>query len=148
MFLYTREELTGFFSAQLLALFVCLLYDLLKGLKPEKISRCAADIFDAAVWLPICITTLVLWQSFFYGEFRWYTVLAFCLAALLYFLTIHKPIFSAYCIIVKKIYGFFHTIFKILLTVWHFLGKISICLSVVLKRLYSVDYKDNCYEKD
>jgi len=146
MFLFTSEELSRFFSAQKIALLLCLFYDVLKSFAPTRSSRFIRNFFDGFLWFLLCGAFLILWQDYLFGELRWYTLLAFCLTALLYYLTIHKPIFLALCIIAKKICSFFHTILKILLTVGHFFSKIYIYVSVVFKKLYSVDYKGNCYE--
>ena len=141
MFLSASEELGCFFCALRLALLICLLSDLLRSMIPEKLSPPVRGFFDTAVRSSVCTVFLALWQRELDGVFRWYTLLAFFLAAFLYYLTIHKPIFSAYCIIVKKIYDFFHTIFKILLTVRDFLGKIIIYVVKFLKRLFIVRHK-------
>ena len=147
MFLSTAEELMNFLYAQEAALILCLFYDLLKSITPKTRSRLTADFFDGLIWFLICTAFLVLWQELLAGELRWYTLLSFFSTLLLYFLTIHKPVFSALCIIVKKIYSFFHTILKILLTVWHFFSTITIYVSAICKKIYSVDYKGSRYEK-
>ena len=147
MFLLTSEELLNFLKAQGIALVLCLSYDFLKSVKPEKLQKTISGFFDAAVWSLLGGGFLILWQRFLMGEFRWYTALAFFITNILYYLTIHKPIFTAYCIIVKKIYSFFNIIFKFLLTVWRFLVKIIMQISKFCKRIYSVDYEGNCYEK-
>ena len=148
MFLLTSEELLRFFTAQGIAIFLSLLYDLLMSAKPKGIKHTASNLFDAAVWFFICFAFLMLWQKFMQGEFRWHTVLAVAITNILYYLTIHKPIFTAYCIIVKKIYSFFHIIFKILLTVWRFLVKIIMHVMATCRKVYFVDCEGNCYEKN
>ena len=147
MFLFTSEELLKFFTAQGIALLLCLFYDVLKSLTPKTDSSFFNNFFDALSWFLVCGAFLILWQDYLSGELRWHTVLAIFLSSLLYYLTIHKPVFSALCIITKKIYSFLHTILKILLTVWHFFSKIFIYVSVMYKKIYSVDYKGKCYEK-
>ena len=141
MFLLTSEEVCRFFSAQAIAVVICLLCDFLRSMRPENAKKRASDFFDTAVWFVLCGTFLILWRNSFDGEFRWYTVLSFSLTAILYYLTIHPVIFTAYCIIMKKTYSFLHTIFKFLLTVWLFLVKIIVCLSVFCKKLYVTDYE-------
>ena len=148
MFLLTTQELLSFLTAQGIAVILCLLYDLLESLKPYKMQKIAENFFDAAVWFLLCGGFFAMWQRFLMGEFRWYTVLAFLLTAVLYYLTIHRPVFIAYCIIVRKIYYFFNIIFKFLLTVWGFLGKITMCLLMVCRKIYFVDYEGNYYEKN
>ena len=137
-----------FFCAQEISLILCFFYDLLESFAPKTRSRLISDFFDALSWFLICGAFLILWQDYLSGELRWYTLLGFLLTALLYYLTIHKPVFFALCIIVKKIYSFFHTILKILLTVWHFFSKIYIYILIVFKRIYSVDYEGKCYDKE
>ena len=148
MYLETMEELSGFLTAQLIGLIICLLYDFLKSLKPKTAKKAASDFFDAAAWFFTCTAFFILWQKLLLGEYRWYTVLASILAALLYYLTIHRYVFTAYCIIVKKIYLFLHTIFKILLTVGLFLGKISMYISLICKKIYNIDCEGKAYEKN
>ncbi len=148
MFLLTSEELSTFFAAQGIAIVLSLFYDLLESLKPQKITSAVSGFFDAFAWFSVGCGFFTLWQRFLAGEFRWYTVLAFLITVMLYYLTIHKPAFTAYCIIVKKIYSFFNIIFKFLLTVWFFLVKITMYISGICKRIYSVDYEGNCYEKN
>lgn len=147
MFLLTSEELLAFLSAQGIAVALSLLYDFFKSLKPKILKRAVSGFFDAFIWFLTGCGFFILWQRFFAGEFRWYTVLAFLITLILYYLTIHKPIFTAYCIIVKKIYSFFNIIFKFLLTVWFFLVKIIVYVSGICKKIYSVDYEGTCYEK-
>ena len=147
MFLFTSEELSKFFCAQGIAFFLCIIYDFLQSLAPKNRSQLIGSFFDGFSWFLICGAFLMLWQEHLMGELRWYTLLSFCLTAMLYYFTIHKPIFSTFCIIAKKIYSFFYTIFKILLTVVHFFSKIFIYVSVICKKIYSVDYKGNCYEE-
>lgn len=138
----------AFFTAQGIAIALSLLYDFLQSLKPKNLKRTASGFFDTFAWFFWGFGFLILWQNFFSGEFRWYTVLAFVITNILYYLTIHRPIFTAYCIIVKEIYSFFNIIFKILLTVWGFLVKIIMCISDICKKIYSVDCEGTCYEKD
>ena len=148
MFLFTTQELLSFLTAQGIAVILCLLYDFLESLRLDKLKKAAANFFDAAVWFFICTVFFAVWQEFLAGEFRWYTALGFFLTCILYYLTMHRPIFSAYCIIVKKIYSFFNIIFKFLLTVCGFLGKIIMYLSMVCRKIYFVDCEGNCYEKN
>ena len=147
MFLYSSEELLRFFLAQGIALLLCLFYDLLKSLEPKSKLKHINNFFDAFLWFIICVTFLILWQNYFDGEIRFYTLSAFCLSVLLYYLTIHKPVFLALCITAKKIYSFFDAILKILLTVWHFFSKIFMYLLVLFKTKYSVNYEDKNHEK-
>ncbi len=147
MFLSASEELTSFFYAQELSLILCFFYDILKSITPKTRSQLASGFFDALSCCLICTAFLILWQELLAGELRWYTLLSFFSASLLYFLTIHKPVFSALCIIVKIIYYFFHTILKFLLTVWDFFSRITIYISAICKKMYSVDYKGSRYEK-
>lgn len=147
MFLSASEELSLFFCAQRISLIICLLCDLLRGMIPEKLPHRVRDLAYAAVCSVIFGIFLLLWQRELDGNFRWYTLLSFFLTAFLYYSTIHKPIFSAYCIIVKKILKIFHTIFKILLTVRDFLGKITIYVIMFSKRLFKFGHKGRCYEK-
>lgn len=148
MFLSTSEEMLVFLRAQGIAVLLCLLYDFLKSLTPKKLKGAIADFFDAFLCFLAGLGFLIFWQKFLFGEFRWYTVLAFLITNILYYLTIHKPIFTACCIIVKKIYSFFNIIFKFLLTVWVFLVKIIMCVFGICKKIYSVDYEGTCYEKN
>lgn len=139
MYLTVSKEMSEFLLAQGTAILMGILFDFLKGVKPKKMSKTASGFFDLTCWLVLSVIFCVLWRDFFAGEFRWHTVLGLILTLILYFLTIHKPIFTAYCIIIKKISFFLGTIFKFLLTVKAFLGKIIVCLSVFLKRIYSAD---------
>lgn len=148
MFLTLSQEMAEFLTSQGIAILMGLLFDFFKSIKPKKISKASADFFDLFFMLLLCIFFCMLWQRFLAGTVRWHTVLGFAITLILYFLTIHKPIFTAYCIIVKKIYSFFNIIFKFLLTVWGFLVKIIMYISGILKKLYSVDYEGTCYEKN
>jgi len=147
MFLLTSQELLIFLRAQGIAAILSLLYDFFESAKPKKITKALSGFFDAFLWFLLSAGFFILWQKYLDGEFRWYTVLAFLITVILYYLTIHKPIFTAYCIIVKKIYSFFNIIFKFLLTVWGFLVKIIVYVSGICKKIYSVDYEGTCYEK-
>lgn len=147
MFMTASQEMTEFLISQGIALLLGILFDFLKSLKPEKISKAAADFFDLLSLFVLCIVFCVLWQKFLMGAVRWHTVFGFSITLILYFLTIHKPIFTAYCIIRKKISYFFGIIFKILLTVWAFLGKITLCISMFCKKMYIVDCEGKNYEK-
>lgn len=148
MFLLTTQELWNFLTAQGIAAALCLLYDFFESLKTDNMKKTAENFFDAAIWFLLSAGFFTMWQKFLAGEFRWYTALAFVIACVLYYLTIHRPVFSAYCIIVKKIYSFFNIIFKFLLTVCGFLGKITMYLSKVCKKIYYVDYEGSYYEKN
>ena len=139
MILTLSQEMTEFLLADGIALIMGALYGFLRCFKPEKISKTASDFFDLTSWLLLCAVFCVLWQNLLKGVLRWHTVLGFGITLILYFLTIHKPIFTAYCIIRKKIFSFFGFIFKILLTVWGFLVKIVLYISMFFKRMYVVD---------
>lgn len=147
MYLLTSQELLAFLRAQGISLFLSLLYDFLMSTKTEKMKKWLADFFDTAVLFVVFVIFLIMWQSFLAGEDRWYIFAAVFLTVILYYLTIHRPVFTACCIIVKKIYSFFYIILKFLLTVRDFLGKIVMYLFAVCKKIYSVDYEGNCYEK-
>lgn len=148
MFLLTTQEFLNFLKAQEVAVILCLSYDFLESLKPRNIKGQVANFCDTAIWFFLCVGFFAMWQKYLLGEFRWYTVTALIIAAFLYYLTIHRPVFTAYCIIVKKIYSFFNIIFKFLLTVWRFLGKIIVYLLVVCKKIYVIDCEGSYYEKN
>ena len=147
MFLTLSQEMAELLTSQGMAILMGLLFDFFKSIKPKKISKASADFFDLFFMLLLCIFFCILWQKFLAGMVRWHTVLGFAITLILYFLTIHKPIFTAYCIMLKKISCFFGIIFKILLTVWGFLGKIILCVSLFYKKLYTVDCEGKKYEK-
>lgn len=147
MILTVSQELAEFLFANGIAVIMGALYDLLKCFKPRRISKTASDFLDLFFWLLLCIIFCVLWQGFLKGVLRWHTVFGFAIALILYFLTIHKPIFTAYCIIREKIFSFFGIIFKILLTVRAFLVKIILYISVFFRKMYIVDCEGKKYEK-
>lgn len=147
MILTVSQELAEFLLAQGIAVIMGTLYDLLKCLKPNKISKTASDFFDLLFWLLLCAVFCALWQNYLKGAFRWHTVFGFAAALILYFLTIHKPFFTAYCIIKEKIFSFFGIIFKIVLTVRAFLVKIILCISMFCRKMYIVDCEGKNYEK-
>ena len=139
MFLTSSQELAVFFAAQAIAVLMCVIYDALKVLKPQKASKPAADFYDLLCWVLLTFIFCAAWQKFLYGMMRWYILLGLAVSAILYFLTIHKPIFTAYCIIKKKTLSFLSIFFKFLLTVWAFLVKITVYVSMVCKKMYIVD---------
>lgn len=147
MYLSVSSELAEFLSAQGIAVLTGILYDFLKSTKPKIISKTASDFFDFFCLLFLVVIYCILWRNLLYGTLRWHTVLGFAITLILYFLTIHKPIFTAYCIIMKKTAHFLGIIFKILLTVRAFWGKITMYLLMVFKKIYSVDSEGKKYEK-
>lgn len=147
MFMTACEEMTEFLISQGIALILGILFDFFKSVKPNKISKWVSDFSDLFSLFLLCIIFCVLWQKMLGGAVRWYTVLGFSITLILYFLTIHKPIFTAYCIIWKKFSSFFSIIFKILLTVWAFLGKIRLYVSKFCKKMYIVDCEGKNYEE-
>lgn len=147
MFLTVSEELSEFLLAQAIAVITGVLYDFLRCIKSKKISKTAAEIFDLLTSFVILTVFCALWCEWLSGKLRWHTVSGLVLTLILYFLTIHKPIFTAYCIIWKKISSFFGIIFKFLLTVWAFFGKIKMYISMLLKKMYFIDYEGKNYER-
>ena len=147
MFLTASQELTEFLSAIGIAFLSGLFFDFLKSICPKAKSEIAAALFDFLLWSLFCIFFCILWQKFLDGRLKWYTVFGFAATNILYFLTIHKPIFTAYCIISKKISSFFGIILKKLLTAYSFLVKIIIYISMFCKKMYIVDCEGKEYEK-
>ena len=147
MFLTVSQEMTQFLISQGIAIATGLLFDFFRSLKPKKISKALSDFLDLFFIFLLCIFFCLIWQRFLAGIVRWHTVLGFVITLILYFSTIHKPIFTAYCIMLKKISSFFGIIFKILLTVGGFLGKIILCVSLFCKKIYAVDCEGKKYEK-
>ena len=147
MFLTVSQEMTEFLISQCIAVFCGIFFDFFRSLKPKKIAKVLSDLYDLFFMFLLGIFFCIIWQRFLSGIVRWHTVLGFAITLILYFLTIHKPIFTAYCIMLKKISYFFGIFFKILLTVWGFLGKIILCISLFCKKLYIVDCEGKKYEK-
>ena len=147
MFLTASQEMTEFLLSLAAAVLAGILYDFFMCVKPKKISKPAADFFDLFSLFSITVFFCIFWQKFLSGRFRVHTVFGFTISLILYFLTIHKPIFTAYCIIRKKISSFLGRIFKFLLTVKAFLGKITLYISMLCKKIYVVDCKGKNYEK-
>lgn len=141
------EEITRFLLAQIAGVFMGILFDLIKAAKPQKLSKTAADFYDLSCWVILGSVFCVFWQKFLSGKLEWQTILGFVLSLILYFLTIHRPIFTAYCIIKKKISAFFSIFFKFLLTVWTFLSKIVMCMLVFFRKMYIVDCEGKKYEE-
>ena len=60
------------------------------------------------------------------GSLRWYVVITAFFGLILYFFTISRFLYILLSFFTKKMRNFLHFIFKFLLTVMQFLGKISL----------------------
>ena len=108
-----------FYKALFAGFYICIMYDLIRCiLEKNKILR--DTIFTIVSFLYFIYFLLFTIN----GHIRWYVVVTMVLGIILYFLVLSREVCKVLLFFTKKIKKFLHFIFKILLTVTGFFGKI------------------------
>ena len=140
MRVYELECFSDFYVSLFMSFMIGVLFDLVRSFKIKN-RKLSDFIFSTSAFILICY----VWVFRLGGNVRWYVVLTIFLGIVLYFFCISKLVFITLTFFTKKIVQIYYFIFKILLTVLRFLGKIVLCIGrAFLKRK---NKEDNHYDK-
>lgn len=96
-------------------------YDFFRAARKEWGKRV---IWDILMWTASVFIVVFVWFFIFFGQVRWYMIIALISGLVLYFFMLSKYVFLCMDFLLGKIRAIFCIIFKILLTPPRFLCKI------------------------
>lgn len=108
-----------FYKTIFVSLYICIIYDLMRCIfiKHKTIRDILFSVVTAIIFIYFVIYTIT-------GYMRWYVVCTMFLCEIIYFFGLSREVCKVLSYFTKKIKKILHLIFKFLLTVVRFFGKI------------------------